>query len=211
MLYAFEHIPELRGATIERLLNEVSEQRRAYALRFTHEHGQYCCLRSWEMVYELLTAGGYIADSLPLKALVYATNEYGKPYLEGIRGYISLSHTKNAIAVAVSRREVGIDIESIVSLNRLGTPSDEQSLLTRTMSDEEQKEIREAVNPSVKFTELWTRKEAVFKYLGIGINMEQMPNLLEDKLLRDERLRLITTTKSDFVCSVCYEKVPHGM
>ncbi len=87
----------------------------------------------------------------------------GQPYLPAYPNlHISISHCRAAVAVAVSeRRAVGIDIES----RRKVSPS----LLQRTCTAEEIDAIQLAADPQMAFLQFWTRKEAVLKCRGIGI------------------------------------------
>lgn len=145
---------------VNRLLYFVSPQRRSEALQFKHLQGQYACLKSYELLHHLLTEQGWIK---PDEILHFERNEHGKPGLAGYHDiHFNLSHCKAAIAVAISRQPVGIDVENF----RNPTPQ----LLKYTMNEQEADEIMQNANPQQRFTELWTCKEALFKYLGTGIN-----------------------------------------
>ena len=168
-------------AVVARLLPLVPFSRREKAMCYKHLHGQYCCLRVWEILHELLVSHSFLPAISSLSELTYVEDDYGKPWLtvgsvreENI--YFSLSHTKNAIAVAVSNRPVGIDIEAVVSQERVG----DGHFLERTMSATERKQINMANNPRLVFTELWTRKEAYVKLLGTGLDMDTLPMLLNE-------------------------------
>lgn len=71
----------------------------------------------------------------------------------------SLSHSKNALAVAVSRTAVGVDIEYVHS------PKFEETA-ERIMNDAELSEYKNTPTEQKenKFIEIWTAKEAIFKY-----------------------------------------------
>ena len=183
MFYRIEDIPDSQTmqAVVARLLPLVPLSRRDKALHYKHLHGQYCCLRVWEILHELLVSHSFLPAISSLSELTYVEDDYGKPWLtvgsvreENI--YFSLSHTKNAIAVAVSRRPVGIDVEAVVSQERVG----DSHFLERTMSAAECKQINLANNPRLMFTELWTRKEAYVKLLGTGLDMNTLPMLLNE-------------------------------
>ena len=92
--------------------------------------------------------------------------------IEGVD--FSISHCKNAIAVALYDRPVGVDVESFRHA--------EEPLLKRTMNPEEQAEVRNATDPTEAFTRLWTRKEAVLKLRGTGLvdNLHDVLNNLEN-------------------------------
>ena len=209
MKYRIEDIPDNRimQAVVDRLLPLVPFMRREKALRYTHLHGQYCCLRSWELLHELLMESGMLVAGVPLRELNYAEDAYGKPRLVGVGGWqdgvgsqqgvigdFSISHTKNAIAVAVSDGAVGIDVEEVVPVRRV----EDRHFLDRTMSAAEQVQIRTATDPCVRFTAFWTQKEALYKAKGTGINMDTLSTVLEGQ--HDYSLQ--TIVRKGYVCSI---------
>ena len=116
-------------------------------------------------------------------------NEHGKPYLKN-GPYFNISHCKAGIAVAVDDQPIGIDIESIRHA--------ESDLIERTMNAEEQKTIRSDRD----FTRLWTRKEAVVKAEGTGIeSFEQI-----QKTLEIEDWKLDTVEADKYIYSIAYKK-----
>lgn len=162
-------------AVVSELLPLVPFARRDKALRYKHLHGQYTCLRAWQVLHELLLTEHELPADFPLSMLTYTEDEYGKPRLTaGAEIFFSISHTKCALAVAIDHRPVGIDVENIVSLNR----AEDTHFLERTMNNDEQQLIRAAADPCMAFTELWTRKEALVKAIGTGLNLDTLPNLL---------------------------------
>lgn len=165
----FDHMNLCTDAQVEHLLSLVSKQRREEALAYRHTHGRFCCLQSYRMLMELI---GAVSPTLDYTLPEFAYGEYGKPYLADRPDLqFSISHTKNAIAVALSGEPVGIDIEQI------GSPSD--SLIKKTMNEQEQEQIAASSHPAAAFTALWTRKEAVLKLLGTGIQ-DELHDVLRD-------------------------------
>jgi len=77
----------------------------------------------------------------------------GKPYLEGAPFCFNLSHSKEYVVCALSDCDVGVDIEKLRSISE-GVMR--RFVGTCTESDEEN-------------TRLWTRYEAIGKFLGVGI------------------------------------------
>jgi 4'-phosphopantetheinyl transferase len=154
--FIFDDMAQCTEQAVARLLGVVSDQRRAQALAYKHLHGQYCCLKSYEMLIHLLHATPYACHTPP----TFLYNEHGQPRIEGGPCF-SISHCKNAIAVAISHSPIGIDIEHL----RTAKPE----LVARTMNQGEQERIWQSENPDWAFTELWTQKEAVLKMLGTGI------------------------------------------
>ena len=164
----FDDMTQCSEQEIARLLPLVSDQRREQALRYKHLFGQYCCLKSYEMLTELLASTPYTLHSTP--SFLY--NEHGAPSLPG-GPYFSLSHSKRGIAVAISDEPIGIDIETIRPLS--------EGLVQKAMNPQEQAQIAAAANPAQEFIRLWTRKEAYVKMQGTGI-ISDMHKILCDML-----------------------------
>ena len=184
---------------VQRMLPQVSAQRREQALRYKHTLGQFCCLKSWLML-----------SALHIGEMEFLYNEHGKPYLAG-GPYFSISHCKEGIAVALDDEPIGIDIESI-------RHADEE-LIRRTMNADEQRLIANAnANADRAFTRLWTQKEAVVKMLGTGIeSFEQLQNILSEsrdhEITRSRNnsalngLRIETIEKEKYIYSIAYGKL----
>ena len=86
--------------------------------------------------------------------LVFTINSYGKIYLNNNNLYFNLSHSNDYYAFAISKEEVGIDIEKVrddVNIN----------LIKRISNSKD--EIKDVIK-------MWTIKESYLKYLGTGIN-----------------------------------------
>ena len=152
----FDDMTQCTEQEIARLLPLVSEQRRQQALAYKHLMGQFCCLKSYELLLQLLNHCPLSITHCP----TFLYNEYGAPYLEHGPCF-SISHCKDGIAVAVSETPIGIDIERI----RAAKPE----LVARTMNETEQQQIWASEQPDVAFTRFWTQKEAVLKMQGTGI------------------------------------------
>lgn len=175
-----DHMDRCTEAEVMRLLSRVSAQRREQALQYRHLTGRWACLRSWEMLSELL---GY-----PSPEWVY--NEHGCPRIEGGPCF-SISHCREAIIVAVDEAPIGVDIEC----SRRVT----ESLIRYTMNDEEVADILSAEEREQRFLYYWTRKEAWLKRQGTGITGD-MRSVLDtateiDTYITDNYIYSITKPK----------------
>ena len=181
----FDHMDQCTETEVQRMLPLVSAQRREQALRYKHVFGQYCCLRSWMMLSELTNGAGM--------QQAWQYNEHGKPafphHLSPVTHrpcYFSISHCKEAIAVAVDEQPIGIDIEHIHRLD--------PELIQRTMNIQEQEQIQDARD----FTRLWTQKEAVVKAQGVGIfSFEQL-----QQVLTNPHFSVQTVEKEKYIYSI---------
>lgn len=182
MLYEiFDHMHLSSDEAVREMLPLVSEQRRQQALRYQHTFGQFCCLKSYLMLLELLAA---VYPELDKAKPEFGYTEKGKPFLlDRPDIHFSISHTKNAILVAIADAPIGVDIEAFRS------PS--AALIARTMNATEQAAIAASAataasaasaatlepsgtpqasgTPEALFSAIWTRKEAVLKLRGTGI------------------------------------------
>jgi 4'-phosphopantetheinyl transferase len=187
----FDHMTQCSELEVARLLPLVSAQRREQAMRYTHLFGQYCCLKSYEMLTALLASTPYTLHSTP--SFLY--NEYGAPYLAD-GPYFSISHCKQAIAVVVSDSPVGIDIEGIRKMD--------DGLVRKTMNLEEQSQIAMSQNPEVEFIRLWTRKEAYVKMQGTGI-ISDMHTILQDATAVE--WHEIVDIAKGYICTICKKDI----
>lgn len=114
-------------------------------------------------------------------------DDKGVPFLPDHPGLsVSISHCRQAVAVAVSPEgKVGIDVEC---RRRIG-----EGLIERVCTADEAAAVHAAADPTMAFLQLWTRKEAVLKMRGTGIQgFGSMVDALADKdvLVEDMETRL---------------------
>ncbi len=86
--------------------------------------------------------------------------KYKKPFIQGWMEF-NISHSGNLVLFAYSEQELGIDIEQKKELNY-------QDIMA-CLHSKEQELIVSSDNPSETFYDVWVRKEALMKALGIGI------------------------------------------
>lgn len=88
-----------------------------------------------------------------------------KPYLASFpRLHFNMSHSEDFAVIAISRRNVGIDIEY------MSEDFNFSNLLPDVFEDHETLTIQNAENKKHAFYTAWTRKEAFVKALGKGID-----------------------------------------
>lgn len=133
-------LPPLRAAEVEAVSHPRAKREKAFAWRLL----EYAVERSFGRKLEKLSprklpSGKWVAEEI----------------------WFSLSHTEGALAVAVSRLPIGIDVER---------PRDSypDALLRRALSEEEYAKVTSLPEGkrARRFAEVWTVKEAVFKREG---------------------------------------------
>ena len=97
-------------------------------------------------------------------ALRFNRNAQGKPFLEDGKLDFNVSHSRDRLLIAVTAgRAVGVDIE----FRRGGLNM--QSIAKRWFAPEEQEFFQTMEKPEDGFFEIWAKKEAYVKALGLGI------------------------------------------
>lgn len=89
---------------------------------------------------------------------------WGKPYLEGCPWHFNISHSGSFMVVAISDREVGVDVQEIRKISKkiarryLNSESEDENLLTRLWAEHESrgKWSGRGVSHSVKAEEVYT-------------------------------------------------------
>jgi 4'-phosphopantetheinyl transferase len=110
-----------------------------------------------------------------------------KPYLSSHPWlYFNISHSEDFAVIAISRNKVGIDIEYIAK------DFDFTNLLPDIFDSNEVLAIENAISKKHTFYKFWTRKEALVKALGKGIDddFKNIPSLdghhiVDSKLLKN--------------------------
>ncbi|MDR2672435.1 MAG: 4'-phosphopantetheinyl transferase superfamily protein [Coriobacteriales bacterium] len=155
-----EALSETVGPLVSRLNSCVCPARAEHSKSLLRPHDRLASLVAGALI-DIVSApftGGCVVPVV--------TGAYGKPdFAEGFGLHFSLSHSRNAACCAVSQRPVGIDIERSIDSC--------ESLFSLCLADAELACIKDCSNRVERirlFTKLWTRKEALGKYLGCGLN-----------------------------------------
>ena len=109
---------------------------------------------------------------IPPQAVSFCYSGYGKPALQGLAAATGLqfnvSHTDGLAVLAIgSGCELGVDVERVREL------SDIDGMTRRYFAPAEQQglALQPAGERARRFFEIWTRKEAVMKALGVGLSL----------------------------------------
>ncbi len=185
----FDDMTQCSTIEVERLRGCVSLQRRELSDRFKPLSKKFECLKSFEML-ELLFSNSSFFQGMPLSSFDYCCANGGKPFFRNIDNFhFSISHCKRAIVVAIADFPLGVDVESFRNVN--------DSFIDYVMNEEEALAIRSSDSSVQSFAKLWTRKEAVLKLRGTGINCS-----LKDLLPADENIVTCVNTDKEYAFSV---------
>lgn len=98
-------------------------------------------------------------NKIPLNPIFFSKD--GKPYRKNSL-FFSISHSRNRIALLISSKECGIDIQEVQN-------KDFDSMSERVLSSREHSLYLKSKDKPSFFTSCWVRKEAYLKRIGTGI------------------------------------------
>ena len=156
MIYLYDTLENYSDEQYLKHLNALPVWRREKALQYKKLDDRKCSVLAFVLLQRALR-DEYSITEIP--EFVY--NEFGKPSLPNMPIHFSLSHCKDAVACAVSDHNIGIDVESIVPYN--------PDVARRVCSPAELEMLEKSTNKDVEFIKIWTAKEAVSKYEGMGL------------------------------------------
>ena len=147
------------------LIEYLSEKESVRAERFKYNSDYNC----YVAVHALLRIELSKLMGIKAKSVRIAESETGKPFISDSDLTFSLSRTKNMFAFVIGKDNqfLGIDIEQIKP------EIDFKSISLNYFSVEEQRSIlsfKDLADQKRTFFEIWTRKEALLKAIGVGIN-----------------------------------------
>jgi 4'-phosphopantetheinyl transferase len=159
-----------------------SEKAKAAKFRFDEDRGRFIVGRA---VLRKLSAH-YL--SCKLNDVLFANNEFGKPYYRSATSLkFNLSHSnKLAVIGFTSNLEIGIDIEKVKSDYNF-------SDIAQTVFSRDEHLMLNKLDPGdriARFYELWTRKEAFIKGVGYGLSF---PISLKKISVLSDRVELINS------------------
>lgn len=152
MIKIIDKISEIPDSDIQHQFDNLPLQIQEHVDRYKLTADRHCSIVAWDILINMLLEQGINASKL-----ILCIGERGKPYFLDCPYNFSISHSGDCVVVAVSDRNIGVDIQHI----------DDKYLQVkgRVCSDAENDSIKSAED----FVRLWTLKEATVKNIGIGI------------------------------------------
>jgi 4'-phosphopantetheinyl transferase len=143
------------GALFDALYALVNEYRREKTDRMKFDKDKRLSLGVELLLKRALEEIGVDYESINLD---YGKN--GKPYIKGNDIYFNLSHSGNMAVCAVSKNEIGVDIEEVERADF--------KISKRIFTESEISHIN---NSDDEYIRLWTLKESYMKYCGSGLSI----------------------------------------
>lgn len=191
-LYIDADIKRLSSDEVMNGIYALPQWRRKQALAYKFDLGRRQCLLSYNLLCKALRERYQITEP---PTFIYS--EHGKPSIEGHPEiHFNISHCSEAVACVVSDHPVGVDVEMTGRYN--------DSLARYCMNDEEVSLINASESQQEAFTLLWTKKEAVAKCTGRGIDDNIKDLLLPHNMMYMEVCAKLSADKR-YAYAVCIE------
>lgn len=153
----------------------------------------------------------------PPESIVFERGEHGKPYLKNSSVRFNLTHSHEAVIVAVTDKgEVGVDVEYTARTHHF------DALVKRFFSEEERAAYFSYTSEQerrIAFYRAWTRKEAYLKATGLGLSyplnqftvslvdneQHSLLSVEDDKTVRTKWTLFSFNLETDYLASVAIE------
>ncbi len=155
MKWLLKKITDRTEGEYEAIYQSLSASRKAHIDRLQKQDDKKRSLLATKIVSELLSTDNSILE----------TDTDGRPYLRESAYFVSISHSGEAVACAVSEEPVGIDVEKIKPVRRalvnyVCLPGELEFVLPP------EEELITDAQTLHRFFAIWTAKEACFKKAG---------------------------------------------
>jgi 4'-phosphopantetheinyl transferase len=174
----------------DEMIRGISRERRERLLRYRSDLDRKLGVYAEVLVRCMICA----RSGLAYEGIEMKPSRTGKPYVTGFPGCeFSISHTKSAVAAAVSDKPVGVDVERIRDID-IG-------IAKRVFGEKELAWLDSAAEDrNQRFFSLWTKKEALVKYYGTGLT-NSIKSLDVTGSFPGERIESFTI--GDYIVSIC--------
>lgn len=157
MIYLFDNIDLFTDELYCRSLLVIPPERVQKAIQFKNMRD-----RKLSVIAYLLLAHGLKKEYGITEKLVLGLSKTGKPYLKDYADiFFNISHCKCGVVCAITKEEVGIDIEEVVNYN--------EEVAKYICNESEYNILANSPDQAFAFCKLWTVKESVLKFTGEGI------------------------------------------
>lgn len=196
MKYKVLDIKNLNEAQFEFALKNMSIERQQKCLRYKFVDDRRRMAFGEELLRKLISEE-YVVD----ESDILITNlPSGKPVAEvkGNAVFVSLTHSGNFVACALSNKPVGIDLE---------VKRDFNPRVLKALCDAEREFVAKSKDEATAFLKIWTAKEAYLKMTGEGLagfsKAEVLPLVKNGKW---DGLILKSNQTEDYTLTIIYKK-----
>lgn len=196
MKYKVLDIKNLNEAQFELALEKMSIERQQKCLRYKFVDDRRRMAFGEELLRKLISEEYGVDES----DILITNLPSGKPVAEvkGNEVFVSLTHSGNFVACALSNTPVGIDLE---------VKRDFNPRVLKALRDAEREFVAKSKDEAIAFLKIWTAKEAYLKMTGEGLagfsKAEVLPLVKNGKW---DGLILKSNQTEDYTLTIIYKK-----
>lgn len=196
MKYKVLDIKNLNEAQFELALKKMSIERQQKCLRYKFVDDRRRMAFGEELLRKLISEEYGVDES----DILITNLPSGKPVAEvkGNEVFVSLTHSGNFVACALSNNPVGIDLE---------VKRDFNPRVLKALCDAEREFVAKSKDEAIAFLKIWTAKEAYLKMTGEGLagfsKAEVLPLVKNGKW---DGLILKSNQTEDYTLTIIYKK-----
>lgn len=196
MKFEIQSIKDLGDKDFERAFKKLSEPQKERCLRFKFEADRRRLAFGEELLRELIKKELACKD----EDITLTREASGKPVakVKGEALCVSITHSGDYVACAMSEKPVGIDLE----VKREVKPQ----FLQRVLNQQELEFVKTENDEVFAFLKIWTAKEAFVKLTGKGLSGLSEAEVLP--LIKNENsgnLKIATSHSKTYACTVIFE------
>jgi 4'-phosphopantetheinyl transferase len=162
MIKKFVNIRDIGEKDYEKYFSLMSDAKKQRVERFRFDDGKKRTVIGEMLIRQMIKEQCGVNED----AIVFKTAEKGKPYTKSADICFNISHSDELVLCAVNDTPVGVDIEKVREIN--------ETVIKHTCNENELKYVYEdgisRLDTLKRFFEIWTFKEACFKFKGTGID-----------------------------------------
>ncbi len=189
-LYFLEIDPYINESVLVEMMAYIPNGKKESMLRYRQDIDRKIHIYSDIFIRCLIS----VKSGIKYSEIDIKTSRTGKPFL-ACYPYceFNISHTRNAVAAALSEKPVGVDIEKVRDIDI--------RIADKIFSDGELAWLyNSAEDQNLRFFEIWTKKEALVKYYGTGLsnNLKAL-----DVTANTNQEEFFTVTTDGYTISTC--------
>ena len=177
MVKQFYDIRDIMPEEYDRYFSLMNPDKQQRVGRFRFEDGKKRTVAGEMLARKMISSEKKINE----EKIVFRTSEKGKPYTKSVDICFNISHSDCLVLCAVNDTPIGVDIEKIRDINN--------SVIKHSCNEKELEYVYEnGISKEEKlkrFFEIWTYKEACFKFKGTGIDDFQSLDYFSCKRTRE--------------------------
>lgn len=172
------NIRDISPEEYDRYFLLMSPEKQQRVERFRFEDGKKRTVAGEMLARKMINSKKHIDE----EKIIFKTGANGKPYTKSVDICFNISHSDELVLCAVSETPIGVDIEKIRDIN--------SSVIKYSCNEKELGYVYEdgiSKEESLKrFFEVWTYKEACFKFKGTGIDDFQSLDFFKCKRKKEQ-------------------------